>query len=657
MIYYSWDEDEGNRYMSVLSVSNVKKEFNDIVILENVSFDIYSGQHVGIVGKNGSGKTTLLNLISGRYECDEGNIHIPSHIRVGVLDQMPSYPDSMTVEDVLRTSFFETENLKKRMKELEKKMAEGDEAAIREYGEASSAFEALGGYTVDVELNRVCNGLDIDKQMLSKSINVLSGGQRTRVNLGRMILLEVDLMLLDEPTNHLDVQSVEWLEEYLREYKGTVLMVSHDRYFLDKTVTRIIEIENLTSKVWEGNYSAYMQQKEHQIKSDEARIRQSERKIAQLESTARRLHDMNMEKLHRRAFAMEKRIERIRAEMPTVVKRERKLKAEFEETRRSGEDVLTIKNLKKAYSENLLFSDVDLELKKDDRVAILGANGTGKTTLLRILLGIETADEGRVRWGSGVKTAYLPQIVEFKNPYMTVLEYVVDELNISISSARNWLGGFHFRGDEVYKCVRDLSGGEKSRLRLCSLMHRGTNMLILDEPTNHLDIQSAEWIEEAILQFKGTLLVVSHDRFFVNKIVDKIWSIENRAIEEFNGGYEEYRAAIAARAGPSPSTEDDNAHTRSQTAKEKADNVNGDRTYRTRSRHSQAMRRQIPILERDIESLESKLEELDSQIELFASDHLRLTELIESRGEVEEELGLLLDKWEQIMREFENDYS
>lgn len=635
--------------MSVITVTNAKKEFNDIVIFQNVSFDVYPGQRVGIIGKNGSGKTTLLKLMSGRFECDEGNVFMPSDVRVGVLDQIPRYPDHMTVEDVLRTSFYRTEALRARMDELERRMAEGDKDAIREYGEASSEFEALGGYTVDVELNRVCNGLKIGREMLLKPFSLLSGGERTRVNLARIILMQVDLMLLDEPTNHLDFQSVEWLEEFLKSCKGTVIVVSHDRYFLDQTVTRIIELENRTAKVYEGNYSSFVEQKEHALKTALAKIRQDERKIAQLEYTARRLHSMDMEKLHKRAFSMEKRIERIKSEMPVVVNEKRNLKAKFRQASRSGEDVLTVKRLKKSFGDRLLFSGADLEIKKGDRIVVLGPNGSGKTTLIRILLGHEMPDEGVIRWGAGVKIGYLPQIVEFRDESMSVLDCVIDELDISISSARNLLGGYYFRGEDVFKTVRNLSGGEKSRLQLCILMYRGANMLILDEPTNHLDIQSSEWIEDAVSDFEGTLLVITHDRFFINRVGSRIWSIDNNRISIFDGSYEEFKKqAFSDRASAEVLHE-------SREKEGEAANRNEDKALKRniRSKELTAVRKKVKILEGEIDKLEKELEDIEADIENSAYDHEKLTGLMDKKGETESRLARMLEEWEEMMNKLD----
>jgi ATPase subunit of ABC transporter with duplicated ATPase domains len=530
------------------------------------------------------------------------------------------------------------------MEQLEKEMADGGKAALREYGEISSAFESMGGYDVDVELARVANGLHIGTDMLETPFNLLSGGERTRINLGRMILMKVGLMLLDEPTNHLDFQSVEWLEEYLRFYKGTALIISHDRYFLDQTVTRIVEIENLTSKVWEGNYSAYLHQKEEWLKAAEAKIRQDERKIEQLEFTVRRLHGMGTEKLHKRAFSMEKRINRIKNEMPTIIREGKNIRASFGNAARSGEDVLTIKSLKKCFGDRCLFSDVSLEIKKDDRIALLGSNGTGKTTLVKILLGEEDYNEGKIRWGAGVKTAYLPQLVHFENERETVLDCIINELGVSPATARNRLGSFHFRGEDVFKLIRELSGGEKSRLKLCILMYNGANMLILDEPTNHLDIRSTEWIEEAIEGFDGTLLLISHDRYFINRFAERVWSLENGGIVDFEGGYEEFREYTAKAAA-----ETENKAPIKPEPKAATNQSIGADQNKKRSRETDAAKKQLAILEREIEKQEQYVAGFDAMIEEVSSDHIRITELMEEKAEAETELDRMVSKWEELM--------
>ena len=634
--------------MAVLSVSNAGKEFNDITILQNISFEVYENQRVGLVGRNGAGKTTLLKMISGVFECDEGSVFIEPRVRVGVLDQIPRYPEQMTVEDVLRTAFDETQKLRERMEQLEKRMAGGSKAELREYGEVSSTFESLGGYDVDVELARVANGLHIGEAMLATPFNRLSGGERTRINLGRMILMKVDLMLLDEPTNHLDFMSVEWLEEYLRLYKGTALIISHDRYFLDQTVTRIVEIEDKTAKVWEGNYSAYVYQKEEWLKAAESKIRQDERKIDQLAFTVRRLHGMGTEKLHKRAFSMEKRINRIKSEMPTIIREGKNIRASFGSTKRSGEDVLTIKALRKNFGERCLFADVNLEVKKDDRIVLLGANGSGKTTLIRILLGDMPYDEGKIRWGAGVKAAYLPQIVQFESERISVLECIINELRLSPAAARNRLGSFHFRGDDVFKLVGELSGGEKSRLKLCIMMYNGANVLILDEPTNHLDIRSTEWIEEAIEGFEGTLILISHDRYFINRFAQRVWSLENEGILDFEGSYEEfkeYAARMVAQAQAEPSAKESGKPKENAEAAERATDPG-----KRRTRETESARKQLTILEKKIEKQEQTVAAFDPMIEEASSDHVRLTALMEQKQAAERDLDAMIEEWEELMQ-------
>ena len=627
--------------MAVLSVNGVGKDFGDVTILENITFEVQPGERVGLVGDNGTGKTTLIKMISGRYRCDHGSIYIPSNVRVGVLDQIPNYPDGMTVEQVLRTAFDRFTSIKKRMEELEKQMASGDDTVLREYGELAASYEGLGGYDTEVELRRVATGLGVT-QMLSAEFNRLSGGERTRINLARMILTDVNLMLLDEPTNHLDIASVEWLEDYLESYKGAAVIISHDRYFLDRTVSRIIELEELTCKVWNGNYSAYAYQKAEWIKSAEAKIRQDERKIKQLEDTARRFHGMNMEKLHVRAFNMERRADRIRREMPHITKQGRNLRASFGSARRPGEDILTVTGLAKSFGDRTLFSDVDLEIKKDDRIGLIGANGAGKTTLLRILLGEETPDEGRIKWGVGVKSAYLPQIVQFQNEWGTLVDTVARALRVTEGTARSMLGNFNFSGDDVFKSVRDLSGGEKSRLRLCILMQNDVNLLILDEPTNHLDIRSRDWIENAIDSFDGTLLLVSHDRYFLERFATRIWSVERGGIVVFDGGYDDYRAYAAMleeqRQQQEPAAVPEKAKPQPE-------------PQRKRTRESDALRKRVPIIEREIDRLEKKQEELDRTMEECASDAAKLEELMAEKTKYAEQLDGLLSEWAEAMEQ------
>ncbi|MDR1116709.1 MAG: ATP-binding cassette domain-containing protein [Oscillospiraceae bacterium] len=646
--------------MSVISVSDAGKDFGDVTILEHITFEVQKGQRVGLVGSNGAGKTTLLKLLSGVYESDSGSVYIPPSVKVGVLDQLPSFSGGSTVEQVLRTAFAELEGMKRRMDALERRLAEGggaeasaeQKALLREYGEISSAYETLGGYQTDAQLRRVANGLGIPGEMLGSLFTSLSGGEQTRINLGRLILMNVDLLLLDEPTNHLDMRSVEWLEQFLESYKGTAVIISHDRYFLDRVVDRIIEIENLTAAVYEGNYSKYVYLKEEWLKAAEAKINQAEKKISQLEFTIMRMHGNNTEKQHKRAFAMEKRVERMRKELPKIIKQGRNIKASFGGARRPGNDILQVSGLSKSYGGRTLFSDAELELKMNDRVAIIGSNGSGKTTLLKILTGEEPPDAGRIKWGVGIKRAYLEQKVSFLNERTTVLDCLCTELKIAPSTARNLLGRYNFSGKDVFKLVMELSGGEKSRLKLCILMYEGVNMLILDEPTNHLDIRSREWIEQAIEEFEGTLLLVSHDRYFVGKFAQRIWSVEDGGITEFDGSYAEYREyaerVSAAEAASAATALPETGHAAKPEDSPAAERRSGG-APKKRSREHDAMRKRLTNLERDIERQELVVSSFSTEIDAASSDHIRLTELLEEKETEVARLDEMLAEWDELV--------
>ena len=627
------------------------KDFGEVTILENVTFEVQPGERVGLIGDNGTGKTTLFKMISGEYACDKGSVHIAPGTRVGVLDQIPYYPDGTTVEQVLRGAFERLDGIAARMRELERRMSEGDAQAVREYGALEIEFSAGGGYDTEVQFRRVANGLGLTP-MLETRWEKLSGGERTRINLARMILTDVDLMLLDEPTNHLDIQSTEWLEDFLASFKGSVLIISHDRYFLDRTVGRIVELEGGTAKVWNGNYSEFLRQKEEYIRSAEAQMRNAEKKVKQLEDAVKRVRlwaFLGNDKLYRTAFSMEKRIARIKASMPKLVKQGRNLRATFGETRRSGEDVLSVTGLKKSFGDRTLFSDVDLEIKKDERVGLIGANGAGKTTLLNILLGKLPPDEGRVKWGVGVKTAYLPQMVSFEYNHTTIVDSVCRTLSISEAEARNILARFNFTGEDVFKDIDTLSGGEKSRLRLCILMQGGVNMLILDEPTNHLDIRSREWLEQAIDEFDGTLLLVSHDRYFLEKFATKIWSVEQGGIIDFDGTYSEYREVAetlrTARESAVPPTEPQKKEPEPKKEQEQSEA----REAHKRSRETDALRKRVPIIERRISVLEDEIKQIDEELTEASSDHIRLGELLTKREETEHRIDMLMLEWSEIM--------
>ena len=527
-----------------IRVEGLVKSFDlEKKILDGLTFQVDTGERVGLLGRNGAGKTTLFKILTGELDYDSGTVQIASGRRVGLISQIPVYPEGYTVEDVLRTAFARMFRMKDEMDALTLAMEQGasDDATLRRYGELNARFEGLGGWDTDTAVNKVANGLSISDEMRTRLFDRLSGGEKTRVNLGRLILEDTDVLLLDEPTNHLDLQATEWLEDYLRNFRGTVVTISHDRYFLDRTVTRIIEIQDGKAEFYSGNYSFYAIEKERRYQERMKQYLKEQAKIQQLEKAAEQMHlwaFMGNDALHKRAFSMEKRIERMRTtQKPTKARR---LEARFQSREFKGDEVLQIKGISKSFGERRLFEDVYLRVEGGERIALLGENGTGKTTLLNMIVGLDGPDTGMIRLGPSVKAAYLPQVIHFDHPERSILDTMLYELDITPQSARNRLAAYQFTGEDVFKSVSVLSGGELSRLRLCMLMDESINLLILDEPTNHLDIDSREWLEQAVEDFDGTLLFVSHDRYFLDRVCSDILEVDQRSVCLYKGNYAYY---------------------------------------------------------------------------------------------------------------------
>ena len=509
-----------------LSVRGLVKGFeqgNDI--LKGITFDVNAGERVGILGRNGCGKTTFFRILSGELQPDAGTVSIASGRRLGLISQIPVYPDGWTTEDVLREAHRRLYDMEARMNELTARMATDDSPALlSEYDRLSENFRRLGGYDMEHERNRVANGLDIPAAMRAQPFDSLSGGEKTRVNLARLILEDTDILLLDEPTNHLDLRATEWLEAYLLHFRGTVLVISHDRYFLDRVVQRSIDFTSGQAEFYSGNYSFYVVERQRRFDEQLKKYEKDQAKLQQLTEAAAKLHlwaFMGNDKLHKRAFSIEKRMEKLETtERPTEA---RKLNVHFTAQEFRGDDVLTMSGLGKRYGERTLFHDLDLTVTGGERIALIGDNGAGKTTFLRLVMNEETPDTGWVQRGPSVRTAYLPQIVRFAVPERSMLDTMLYECKCTPQEARDQLGAYGFCGEDVLKPVSALSGGELSRLRLCMLMRREINFLILDEPTNHLDIASREWIEDALSDYTQALLFVSHDRYFIEKFATRIW--------------------------------------------------------------------------------------------------------------------------------------
>ena len=621
-----------------VSVRDLVKSFDlEKRILDGLTFQIDSGERVGLLGKNGAGKTTLFKILTGELDYDSGEIAIASGCRLGLISQIPVYPAGYTVEDVLRSAFARMDRLHDEMEALARRMAQGDdsEETLKRYGDLAARFEGLGGYDTDTAVNKVANGLNIPPAMRQQLFDSLSGGEKTRVNLGRLILEDTDILLLDEPTNHLDLQATEWLESYLDKFRGTVLTISHDRYFLDRTVKRIIEIADGKASFYSGNYSFYAIEKERRYQEQLKQYEKERSKIAQLEKSAEQLRMFafkGMDKTYRRAISMERRIERMRTtEKPTKAK---KLDARFESRQFRGDEVLQIRGVSKSFAERKLFGEVYLRMEPGERIALLGENGTGKTTLLNMIMGCETPDSGSIRQGPSIRTAYLPQIIHFSHPERSMVDTMCyEKKGMTATSARNRLAAYDFTGEDVFKSVSVLSGGELSRLRLCMLMDEEINFLILDEPTNHLDIDSREWIEEAVESFDGTLLFVSHDRYFIKRFATRIWELENGTITDYPMGFDRYRAVKASERPeavvPTPAKKGDT------------------RTGRG-NRAQQVAKKQLTICESTITSLEAEIVQLNEEMAACGSDADKVNELYSKITELEEKLAGEMERWEQL---------
>ena len=531
--------------MTDVSVSKLVKSFEiGRNVLDGLSFAVTAGERVGILGHNGCGKTTLFRILVGELRADEGEVAIAPSKRLGLISQIPVYPEGWTTEMVLKDAHRRLYDMSARMDELTEQMERDQSPALlREYDRLQEDFRRLGGYEMDVDRSRVANGLDITPAMLAQDFASLSGGEKTRVNLARLILENTDILLLDEPTNHLDLHATEWLEDYLLHFKGTVLAISHDRYVLDRVVQRCIEIQDGKAEFYSGNYSFYVEERQRRFEEKLKKYEKDQAKIEQLTRAATQMHlwaFMGNDKLHKRAFNMEKRIERLsHSEKPTE---QRKLNVKFKEREFVGDEVLVIDGVSKGFGGRVLFSGLEMLVTGGERIALIGDNGTGKSTLVKLIMNEEKPDSGYLALGPTVRTAYLPQLVSFTNEERSAYDTMLWDCRCQPQEARDRLAAFGFRGEDVFTPVGALSGGEKSRLRLCMLMGADINFLILDEPTNHLDIASREWMEDALSDYEQTLLFVSHDRYFIDKFATRIWALHDGAITDFRGGYREYCA-------------------------------------------------------------------------------------------------------------------
>ncbi|MDO5412497.1 MAG: ABC-F family ATP-binding cassette domain-containing protein [bacterium] len=601
-------------------------------ILDGLSFTVTAGERVGILGHNGCGKTTLFRILVGELRADEGDVMIAPSKRLGLISQIPVYPEGWTTEQVLKDAHRHLYRIAERMEELSLEMErDSSKALLAEYDRLQEDFRRLGGYDMDTDRSRVANGLDISPAMLHQRFDSLSGGEKTRVNLARLILEDTDILLLDEPTNHLDLHATEWLEDYLLGFKGTVLVISHDRYFLDKVVQRSIEIDEGKAEFYSGNYSFYVEERQRRFEEKLKKYEKDQAKIEQLTRAAEQMHlwaFMGNDKLHKRAFSMEKRIEKLsQSEKP---QEQKKLNVKFKQREFNGDEVLVMEDVSKGFGDRTLFSDLSLTVTGGERIALIGDNGTGKSTLVKLIMGEETPDSGYLYKGPAVRSAYLPQHVRFSVEERSALDTMLYDCRCQPQQARDRLAAFGFKGEDVFTPVGALSGGEKSRLRLCMLMGSDINFLILDEPTNHLDIASREWMEDALSDYEQTLLFVSHDRYFIEKFATRIWALSDGKITDFRGGYEAYcqwksRQQVYAQA-------------EKRQEKEK----------KPKPQRPKNNDKAIARTERDIQRLEEKIAALDQLAEENGSDYQKLMEIAAEKETLETELMELYEKWEEL---------
>ncbi len=620
------------------NVNNLVKFYGATKVFENISFELQTGERVGLIGQNGCGKTTLMKVLMGDEEYQAGTISIRKGAKVGYLDQIYSGDPNSLVIDLLEESFSDIWELKSSIKKIEEnlKLLRGIELdkEMENYSLLLEEYELAGGYNVDTNINKICQGLMIPDSFRHKPFHMLSGGEKTRVLLARLLLIEPDILLLDEPTNHLDIRSIEWLESFLSEYKGSVLIISHDRIFLDKVVNRIIELEPTKANLYQGNYNAYLIEREIRFEQEYKIYLNNQRKIELMERQIERYRIWgamrDSDKMYRRAKEIEKRLDKV-----DVVDRPNtenaKIKLNNSAIKRTGKIVLKVDSLYKSFETKKLFQDLSFTLFYKDRLCIMGDNGSGKTTLLKIILEEILPDKGKVSLGSNVEIGYLPQNVVFEDEDLTILDYFAANHRISHSEARSELAKMLFIRDDVFKKIKSLSGGEKSRLRLASLILNKVNLMILDEPTNHLDIDSREVLEDTLNNYDGTILFVSHDRYFVEKIANNMMIFEDSKVKLYPLPYIDYLDIRKKHLLEAPVIKKVISKPNPIKSTKKPNNLF-----------------KLNKLEEEIEILEENLTQIDELMIEHSNNAEKLIELFNDKNQLEIDLNLLMDTWAQL---------
>ena len=634
----------------ILNATNISKSFGSNEIIKDANFLVNEHEKVAIVGVNGAGKTTLLKILTGEEHADSGNVILAKDAKLGYLRQINNVDSTLSIIDELYTVIEHILNMEKRMLEMQEQMQHLSGEALEElyssYTALTHSYELMDGYAAKSKVIGILKGLGFDENDFDRKINTLSGGQKTRVFLAKLLLEEPDIILLDEPTNHLDLRSIEWLESYLLNYKGAVIIVSHDRYFLDKIVSKVIDIENAEVQMYSGNYSDFSAKKQMLLDAKMKEYLNQQQEIKHQEAVITKLKQFNREKSIKRAESRQKQLEKIdRVEAPVTHIENMKLSLDI--SKESGKDVLTVHDLSKSFDEKHLFSNINFEIKRGERVAIIGDNGTGKTTLLKIINGLLSPDTGEVIYGSNVSIAYYDQEHQVLHMDKTLFDEISDTYpDMNNTQIRNILAAFLFTGEDVFKKIGDLSGGERGRVSLVKLMLSKANFLLLDEPTNHLDILSKDVLESALNSFPGTICYVSHDRYFINKTATRILDLTGNRLLNYIGNYDYYIEKREAVEGA--------ANLSNNNIEEKPAEVSDSKQEWIENKNAQAQKKKITNAlnkcEKEIEKIEEKLGLIDKE---FANPEIssnvgKLMELQKEKTALEEKLEKLMNEWEEL---------
>ena len=641
----------------ILSVSNISIHFGEKEVLKDVSFHINEHEKVALIGNNGAGKTTLFHIIQKELTPDEGVISVKKDATVGYVAQVQNYTDDHTIMDELLSAKQDVIDMEERIRSMEDEMKtlSGDalDKLMQRYHETLHVFDLAGGYTYKSDILGILRGLNFPESDYDKSVLKLSGGERTRLSLGRILLTAPDLILLDEPTNYLDIASVTWLENYLINISSAVLLVSHDRYFINKIVTKTVEIEGGRSLMYDGNYEDFITKKEIRKASMLSAYEKQQNEIKHQKEVIEKLRSFNREKSIKRADSRQHMLDKMEV-IEKPVEERIDMGLDFHLNKESGNDVLSVNHIAKSYGERCLFDDVSFEIKKGEHVALIGMNGTGKTNILKIINGIIPSDAGEVKLGSNVEIGYFDQQSAVLTDSKTVFEEISDTYpKMTETEIRNTMAGFLFTGDEVFARISTLSGGERGRVVLAKLMLSGANFLILDEPTNHLDMISKEVLENALNAYPGTLLYVSHDRYFINRTAERILCLENEKITQYLGNYDYYLEKSAEAALNASNSSDGNSASRIESATP-ATASEGKADWQ-KSKAEQAAKRklenQIKKIEEEISALEESLSDLEAKMNdpQIATNSVRLQEVCKEHSEKKELLDAKMATWEELM--------